>query len=228
MKSNQKISPLFSVLCFSLLMGGLGLQSAQAQEVVAPSASPAEAIIPADAPDVAASTTPDGAATGTKTDGAVLTKDAPELKILKSIETEIKKKKGNEIFERSSVPSLVFTPSQYALLREARIGFNTRIPTLQELAKAGDPNDPNYRPPVALRDVRLGGIAFNTPDDWTIWLNNNRVTPDALPAEAIDLRVYKDFIELKWFDSLTNQVFPIRLRMNQRFNLDTRVFLPGL
>ena len=122
----------------------------------------------------------------------------------------------------------MFTPSQYALLREARIGFNTRIPTLQELAKAGDPNDPNYRPPVALRDVRLGGIAFNTPDDWTIWLNNNRVTPDALPAEAIDLRVYKDFIELKWFDSLTNQVFPIRLRMNQRFNLDTRVFLPGL
>jgi hypothetical protein len=150
-----------------------------------------------------------------------------ELQILNSIEQEIKKKKGKDIYERSSVPSLVFTPSQYALLREARIGFNTRIPTLQELAKIGDPNDPNYRPPVSLRDIKLGGISFNTPDDWTIWLNNSRVTPDALPSEAIDLRVYKDFIEVKWFDVITNQIYPIRLRINQKFNIDSRIFLPG-
>jgi hypothetical protein len=150
-----------------------------------------------------------------------------ELQILNSIEKEIKKKKGKEIYERSSIPSLVFTPSQYALLREARIGFNTRAPTLQELAKAGDPNDPNYRPPASIRDIKLGGISFNTPDDWTIWLNNSRVTPDALPAEAIDLRVYKDFIELKWFDVLTNQIYPVRLRTNQKFNIDSRIFLPG-
>jgi hypothetical protein len=153
--------------------------------------------------------------------------EAPELKILKSIEAEIKKRKGREIFERSSVPSLVFTPSQYALLREARIGFNTRIPTLQELSKLSDPNDPNYRPPAALRDVKLGGIAYNTPDDWTIWLNNARVTPDAIPAEAIDLRVYKEFVEIKWYDALKDQIFPIRLRINQKFNLDNRIFLPG-
>lgn len=150
-----------------------------------------------------------------------------ELRLLDSIEKEIKKKKGKEIYERSSIPSLVFTPSQYALLREARIGFNTRAPTLQELAKAGDPNDPNYRPPASIRDIKLGGISFNTPDDWTIWLNSSRVTPDALPAEAIDLRVYKDFIELKWFDVLTNQIYPVRLRTNQKFNIDSRIFLPG-
>lgn len=150
-----------------------------------------------------------------------------ELRLMNSIEKEIKKKKGNEIYERSSIPSLVFTPSQYALLREARIGFNTRAPTLQELAKAGDPNDPNYRPPASIRDIKLGGISFNTPDDWTIWLNSSRVTPDALPAEAIDLRVYKDFIELKWFDVLTNQIYPVRLRTNQKFNIDSRIFLPG-
>jgi hypothetical protein len=165
-----------------------------------------------------------------KTEGSVVVESgqAPlELQILNSIEQEIKKKKGKEIYERSSVPSLVFTPSQYALLREARIGFNTRAPTLQELARAGDPNDPNYRPPASIRDIKLGGISFNTPDDWTIWLNNSRVTPDALPSEAIDLRVYKDFIELKWFDVLTNQIYPVRLRTNQKFNLDSRVFLPG-
>lgn len=150
-----------------------------------------------------------------------------EIQILNSIEQEIKKKRGKDIYERSSVPSLVFTPSQYALLREARIGFNTKAPTLQELAKIGDPNDPNYRPPASIRDIKLGGISFNTPDDWTIWLNNSRVTPDALPSEAIDLRVYKDFIELKWFDVLTNQIYPVRLRTNQKFNIDSRIFLPG-
>ncbi|MFA7275791.1 MAG: hypothetical protein WC043_03200 [Pseudobdellovibrionaceae bacterium] len=154
-------------------------------------------------------------------------KEAPEVKILKSIEKEMREKNKKEVYERSTIPSLIFTPSQHALLREARIGFNTRLPTLQELRDPGDPNDPNYRPPVALREIKLGGIAFSSPDEWTIWLNNARVTPDALPAEALDIRVYREFIELKWFDSATNQVFPIRLRTNQKFNLDTRIFLPG-
>lgn len=227
MNLNHRVLPLVSLLCLPMIGGVFSIHRAHAQEAVAPAVTavaPDVAVTPAVAGEA---TTPDGTPVVAKTDTIVIPQDAPELKILKSIEIEIKKKKGNEIFEKSSVPSLVFTPSQYALLREARIGFNTRIPTLQELAKLGDPNDPNYRPPAAIRDVRLGGIAFNTPDDWTIWLNNNRVTPDALPSEAMDLRVYKDFVEIKWFDSVTNQVFPIRLRMNQRFNLDTRIFLPG-
>lgn len=211
MKLNSYKLPLLSAVY--VVVSGLSVHSVSAQQAtVSPDASVTPQVSPAGQ---------------TSANSTKATEEAPELKILKSIEAEMKKKKGNEIYERSSVPSLIFTPSQYALLREARIGFNTRAPTLQELARAGDPNDPNYRAPVALRDIRLGGIAYNTPDDWTIWLNNNRVTPDALPAEAIDLRVYKDFVELKWFDSVTNQVFPIRLRMNQRFNLDTHIFLPG-
>lgn len=216
MKFNSRTLPMLSGLL--LVMGAVALQPAIAQEATVPAAI----TTPAATPDNNTAVDP------SKVVAAGNAAEAPELKILKSIELEIKKKKGKDVFERSSVPSLIFTPSQYALLREARIGFNTRAPTLQELAKAGDPNDPNYRPPVALRDIRLGGIAYNTPDDWTIWLNSNRVTPDALPSEAIDLRVYRDFIELKWFDAVTNQVYPVRLRMNQRFNLDTRIFLPGI
>lgn len=216
MRFNHALVFLCSVFLFCLLIGGFNQNLARTQEA-SPSLSDSSVV-----PELQEE------AVDSESQSTSGVSDAPELKILKSIEMEVKKKKGKDIFERSSVPSLVFTPSQYALLREARIGFNTRAPTLQELGGAGDPNDPNYRPPVFLRDVRLGGIAYNTPDDWTIWLNNNRVTPDALPSEAIDLRVYKDFIELKWFDGATNQVFPIRLRMNQRFNLDTRIFLPAL
>jgi hypothetical protein len=152
---------------------------------------------------------------------------APELLILRSIEKEIEEKYKNKVFQPSGVPSMVFTPSQYALLREARVGFNTRVPTAQELKDLPDPNDPNYRPPPSLREINLQGIAFINPDDWTIWLNKKRVTPDALPSEAVDLRVYKEFIELKWYDAQTNQIYPIRLRPNQTFHIDSRIFLPG-
>ncbi len=150
-----------------------------------------------------------------------------EVKLLQSIEKEIKDKYSKIAADPSAIPSLVFTPAQHALLREARIGFNTRLPTLQELRDHPDPNDPNYRPPTALREIALGGIVFYSPDDWTIWLNSKRVTPDAMPSEAVDLRVYKEYIELRWFDAGTNQVYPIRLRPNQRFNIDGRMFLPG-
>lgn len=152
----------------------------------------------------------------------------PEILVLKSIEEEMKVKFRDKLFKKSDIPTLVFSPSQHALLNEARIGFNTRLPTNAELNQAlPDPSDPNYRPPPAVRVLTLGGIVFNNPDSWTIYLNNKRVTPEAMPSEAVDLRVYKEFIELRWFDIQTNQIFPVRLRPNQKFNLDGRMFLPG-
>lgn len=152
---------------------------------------------------------------------------APEVQILRKIERELEERKKHERYTRSSIPSLIFTAQQYALLREARVGFNTRSPTLQELRDPGDPNDPNYRRTSLLREVVLGGIAYKSPDDWTIWLNNARVTPDAIPESAVDLKVFKDFIELRWHDVKTDQIYPIRLRPNQKFNLDVHMFLPG-
>lgn len=153
---------------------------------------------------------------------------SPEVRILQSIEKEIHSKYKKQAYVRSQIPSLFFTSSQHALLREARVGFNTRIPGLRgESAGDADPNDPNYRPPVSLREVSLAGILYNSDEDWTVYLNKVRVTPDAIPSEVVDIKVFKDYIELRWFDQVSNQVFPIRLRPNQRFNLDARVFLPG-
>lgn len=150
----------------------------------------------------------------------------PEVRILRGIERELKGKYKREVFQPSDIPSLIYAPWQHALLNEARIGFNTRVPTKGEL-DMGSPDDPNYKPPPSVRILNLGGIVFNTPDEWTIYLNGKRITPDAMPSEAVDLRVYKDFIELRWFDPQTNQIFPVRLRSNQKFNLDARIFLPG-
>lgn len=120
------------------------------------------------------------------------------------------------------MPTLFFTMWQHALLQEAKIGLLTRAPTQSEL----DSDNPNNV--KGIREISLGGIVFDTSKKWTIWLNGQRVTPDALPKEIIDLKVKEDFIELKWFDSFSNQIYPIRLGAHQRFNLDTRIFLPGV
>ncbi len=123
--------------------------------------------------------------------------------------------------------SLFFTPWQYALLREAKRGSKNRPrpPTAEELQD--DFTLPQEQREKGIRELSLGGIMYSNSDKWIIWLNGQRVTPDALPKEALDLEVFNDFIQMKWFDGYTNLVFPLRLRPHQRFNLDSRIFLPG-
>lgn len=128
-------------------------------------------------------------------------------------------------FNPSRIRSLFFTYWQHeALIDAKRSRGNVRPPTQSELNALGAPGDKG-RP--ANRDISLNGIVFVTDADWTIWLNGMRVTPSAIPREVLDLRVYKEYIEVKWLDDYTNQIYPIRLRAHQRFNLDTRIFLPG-
>lgn len=121
--------------------------------------------------------------------------------------------------------TIFFTLWQHALLQEAKIGFLSRLPMPGELNEDAV-TDPLQRP-RGIRELTLGGIVYAGSKDWTIWLNGQRVTPDSLPEEAIDLKVKNKYIELKWFDTYTNLIYPIRLRPHQRFNLDTRIFLPG-
>jgi hypothetical protein len=114
------------------------------------------------------------------------------------------------------MPSLFFTVWEHDLVLDARRGLITRDPMTEDgIAETGP------------RDIALGGIVYHNRSEWTIWLNSLRVSPTAIPDEVLDLKVYKDYIELEWFDESTNQIFPIRMRPHQRFNLDTRMFLPG-
>lgn len=129
------------------------------------------------------------------------------------------------------MPSVLFTYWEHTAIKEAkRARGSVRAPTAEELARdlsKGEGDVAKIKPPPEERDIKLGGIVFNSQADWTIWLNGKRVTPNAVPEEVLDLRVFSEYIELKWFDDYTNQIFPIRLRTNQRFNIDTRIFLPG-
>ncbi len=123
----------------------------------------------------------------------------------------------------NEVPSLFFTYWQHKTIRDAKNSRGVvRAPDDWELDVEED-----YEPDPGPREVLLGGILYNGEKNWTIWLNGQRVTPDAVPKEVLDLRVYDDFIEVKWLDEYTNQIFPLRLRAHQRFNLDMRIFLPG-
>ena len=116
----------------------------------------------------------------------------------------------------NDMKSLTFTKWEHDLIVDARRGLNAGLSTT-EIMNTGP----------AITDISLGGILYMGAKDWTIWLNNTRVTPDAIPSEVLDLKVYKDYIEIEWFDSSKNLIYPIRLRTQQRFNLETRMFLPG-
>lgn len=120
--------------------------------------------------------------------------------------------------------SLFFTYWQHQSIVTAKKSHGLSRPTTEaELKKELE----NLELDPERRYVSLGGIVYKGKNNWTIWINGERVTPEALPPEALDLRVYEDYIELKWLDEYTNSVFPLRLRAHQRFNLDQRIFLPG-
>ena len=133
-------------------------------------------------------------------------------------------------FDSESFPSLVFTYWEQVAIEDAKRsrGLN-RAPTEAELMRdlQMDGDAEKVKPPPEKRNITLSGIAYKANKNWTIWLNGQRVTPDAIPPEAIDLKVFRNYIEIKWFDEYTNRIIPIRLRPHQRFNIDTRIFLPG-
>jgi hypothetical protein len=134
---------------------------------------------------------------------------------------------GEEAINPNEIPSVLFTYWEHTAISDAKRAVgSTREVTQEEWQNIKD--EPlGVKPPPEERDITLGGIVFVTSGDWTIWLNGKRVTPKAIPREVTDLKVYKEYIEMKWYDDYTNQIFPLRMRAHQRFNIDTRIFLPG-
>lgn len=139
--------------------------------------------------------------------------------LLKGISEKAKRTK--QPYVRPAMDSLFFNPWQMGMLMEARRGLTARLPDESELKDDGE------KVVHAIRELSLGGIVYASADDWTIWFNQQRVTPDAVPPEIIDIKVFDEYVELKWFDKQTNVIFPVRLRAHQKFNLDYRLFSPG-
>ncbi|MCB9988867.1 MAG: hypothetical protein H6868_05980 [Rhodospirillales bacterium] len=128
----------------------------------------------------------------------------------------------------NDIGTMFFTLWQHTLLQEAKRGFVSRDATQGELDRQADMDLlPQSERPKGIRELSLGGIVYVSSNDWVVWLNGQRLTPKAIPKEVIDIHVRKEYVELKWFDGYTNLIYPIRIRPHQRFNLDSRIFLPG-
>lgn len=126
------------------------------------------------------------------------------------------------------IPSLFLSGSELNLLVDAKAGLYARPPTEEELmAEQETARQGRVSMPASIREISLGGILYKSSTNWTIWLNSQKITPKNLPPAIMDITVNKDHIKLKWLDFQTNQIFPVKLRANQRFNFDTRIFLPG-
>ncbi len=132
-----------------------------------------------------------------------------------------------DIVRPQEIGTLVFTLWQHALLQDAKRLFTTRRPTDADIAAAAD-GSAAQAAPRGVRELGLSGILYKGKDNWIVWLNGKRIAPDAIPREIIDIKVTQSYIDLKWFDAYTNLIYPVRIRPHQRFNLDSRIFLPGI
>lgn len=129
-----------------------------------------------------------------------------------------------------NIPSLMFNIFEEGLLRDAIIESRNPRPPPPEVTPEDiedGPIEEKVRPPPEERYISLSGIVYESQEEWVIWLNGQRITPRAIPSEILSLHVSEESVDLKWFDDYTNKIFPIRLRPNQRFNIDMRIFLPG-
>ena len=213
----RRIRSAFSMMIFGgalLVAAGYSIAQDAVEPVLIGISSPAATGEPASADAPAAVTDP-----------AVAPAEAPAAQTPEQAAVAVAV--GEEAINPNDIPSVQFTDWEHTAITDAKRAVgSTREVTQEEWQNIKD--EPlGVKPPPEERDITLGGIVFVTTADWTIWLNGKRVTPKAIPREVTDLKVYKEYIEMKWYDDYTNQIFPLRMRAHQRFNIDTRIFLPG-
>lgn len=138
-----------------------------------------------------------------------------------------------DIVKPMDVGTIVFTLWQHSLLQEAKRLLKVRpVDRGEDLSGTGigmgGSASEGAAVPRGVRELSLSGILFKGKDNWIVWLNGKRLAPDALPKEIMDIKVTDEYVDLKWFDAYSNLIYPVRIRPHQRFNLDSRIFLPGI
>jgi hypothetical protein len=122
----------------------------------------------------------------------------------------------------NQMESLFFTNNQLISIARANQGFIAPTEAYDPNNQTDDPQDSSSR------IVSLQGIVYNSPSDWTIWLNGARVTPDKVPERAMDLSVAKDRIRLRWMDIANQRIVNFTLRPNQTYLLDSDTIIVGV
>jgi hypothetical protein len=129
----------------------------------------------------------------------------------------------------SELKPLFWMPEELEIINQVKRGVIHVVPIDESEIQGGLIDDTIEMAPKTYlipRDLKLSGLIYNTEDDWSLWINGIKVTPKKKMDEIRHLSVYKDYIEIKWFDAETNRIYPVRMRPYQRFNIDTGRFLP--
>lgn len=114
--------------------------------------------------------------------------------------------------------SLFFSQNELIAIMRARQGY---VAPQQAMVMTASPGEPAAEP----RLIRLSGIIYNGPNDWTVWLNDQRVGPKNLPERVMGLVVEKDRVKLKWMDLNLQRVVNLTLRPHQTYDLDSDTIL---
>ena len=132
----------------------------------------------------------------------------------------------------SEIPSLFWEEDELSIIRQVKKGVIQIMPVDEGLL-----NDTMFNMPttttapkqfyIAPREILLSGLLYNSEGDWVVWLNGMRVTPQKKPDELRYINVKEQYVELKWYDAVTDKVYPIRIKPHQKFSIDLQTFLPG-
>lgn len=116
--------------------------------------------------------------------------------------------------------SIFFTPNQLISIMRANQGF---------IAPKEAFDSKNQGAPVdnGPRVISLTGIIYHGRNDWTIWLNGERVTPKNIPDRIMGLTVKPDRATIRWMDIGNQRIVNITLRTNQQYLLDSDTIISG-
>jgi hypothetical protein len=78
------------------------------------------------------------------------------------------------------------------------------------------------------RVISVSGLLYRSPKDWIVWMNGQKVTPENLLPEIVDIKIdSSSHMKLKWYDIGLDKVIAITLRPHQTYDIVTGVLLPG-
>lgn len=119
------------------------------------------------------------------------------------VETTVAATSGQTYSFGDAQNSLLFTSAQIANMKKALMAFETIRP---EQEAAGEvtftealPIEPTkINEPTIYPVYQLSSIAYRTPNDWTVWLNNARITPKMNNGEVKVTAVKPDRVWFTW------------------------------
>jgi hypothetical protein len=75
--------------------------------------------------------------------------------------------------------------------------------------------------PAGVGDIRLGAVMYYGPDDWTLWLQGEKWTPETSRDDLRVLEVTEDAVRLWWRNEDDATEHEITLRPNESFQIAT-------